>query len=231
MSTAVRESMAVPLGALPGDWSLADLQIHLGGVSLERIRLFPPPGYATEEDVESIEAHEGRLFELEDGILVEKTVGWYESLLAVLIGTELSLYLAQHDLGKVLGADGALRILPGIVKIPDVSFISWNRWPKEKLPRGGIPALIPDLVIEVLSKSNAPAEMDTKLDRYFHSGVRLVWYIDPGTQTAKAYSSPSDVATVGVDDVLDGGDVLPGFQLSLRKLFEEADRQAPETAE
>jgi Uma2 family endonuclease len=211
----------------PHHWTLADLQRHLGGVSAERIRLVPPPGFATEEDVLQIQASEDRLCELEDGTLVEKVMGWYESLLAVLICTEIRIYLKTHDLGQVLGSDGSLKILPGMVKIPDVSFVGWGRFPSERLPRRPIPALVPDLAVEVLSETNTKAEMNRKLQQYFQAGVRLVWYIDPETRTADSFTGPSDVTHVDPGGSLDGGDVLPGFRLSLAELFEQADRQGP----
>ena len=116
---------------LPGDWSLVDLQHHLGGIALDRIRLFPPPGYATVQDVTDIQEREDRLYELTDGVLVEKTLGWYESLLAGLILTRLNVFLDAHDLGLALGADSALQILPDMVRILDVSFIRWERFPAE----------------------------------------------------------------------------------------------------
>ena len=212
---------------LPAHWTLADLQEHLGGIPLARIRLVPPPGYATEEDVSAIEAREDRLCELVDGVLVEKPIGWYESILAGLILTKLNVYLETHDLGQALGADGCLKLLRGVVKIPDVCFISWKRFPEKKLPRRPIPALVPDLVVEVLSESNTVEEMREKLSMYFEAGVRLVWYVDPATRSAKSYSGPTSFTEVGANGVLDGADVLPGLEISLRELFEKADRQRP----
>ena len=154
-------------------------------------------------------------------------MGWYESLVAMLIGTAINNFLATHDLGKVLGSDGTLKILPGKIKIPDVSFISWDRWPDHKLPRRPVPALVPDLVVEVLSDSNTETEMADKLAKYFLAGVRLVWYVDPDSQTARAFTSPADVTKIDEHGDLDGRDVLPGFRMSLRQLFEEADRVGP----
>ena len=217
-----------PQASLPAEWSLADLQEHLGGIPAERIRLFPPPGYATEEDVIQAAEREGRLCELEDGILVEKPMGWYESLLAGVIIGEINTFLRRHNLGKALGADGTVKILPGILKIPDVSFISWKRWPRTRLPRRPVPALVPDLAVEVLSETNTRREMEDKLHRYFEAGVRLVWYVDPATRAADAYTSPADVKHVEPSGELDGGEVLPGFRLSLANLFQFADRQPPE---
>jgi len=227
MATATPTSTIELQADFPSNWSLADLQEHLGGVPLSRIRMFPPPGFATEEDVLQIVAHEDRLCELEDGILVEKPMGWYESMLACFIITEINLYLRSNDLGKVLGSDGTVKILPRTIKIPDVSFISWERWPKERLPRRPIPALVPDLVVEVLSETNTVKEMDDKLKKYLQANVRLVWYIDPESRTARSFSSPTDVTAIDKNGFLDGGEVLPGFKLSLQELFAHADRQGP----
>ncbi len=215
----------------PGNWSMADLQKHLGDIPAERIRLFPPPGYATEEDVLEIEAREDRLYELENGILVEKPMGWYESLIAMLIGVEIRNYLETHDLGQVLGEGGSVKILPGIVKIPDVSFISWSRFPKERLARRPIPTLIPDLAVEVLSETNTKREMAAKLGQYFEAGVSLIWYIDPATRTATIYESPNEAVQIDETGDLDGRNVLPGLTISLRELFEQADRQRPKSNE
>ena len=226
MSIVAEQNYSPILPVFPTDWSLADLQRHLG-IPAERIRAFPPLGTATEADVERIESTEGRLFELEQGVLVEKTMGWYESALAVLISLEIGIYLRSNDLGKVLGADGCVKLMPGIVKIPDVSFISWSRFPNTKLPRRPIPLLLPDLVVEVLSEANTKIEMDAKLIKYFEAGVQMVWYVDPGTRTARIYNHVNSVQFIASDGELHGGDVLPDFHLSLQTLFEQADRQGP----
>ena len=229
MST-VRETQAGSLerqSLLPVGWSLADLQRHLGDIPAERIRLDPPPGFATEADVLRMEDIEGRLYELENGVLVEKPMGWYESILATWVIHRLHSYLETNNLVQVLGEAGSLKILPGVVKIPDVSFISWSRFPKQKLPRCPIPNLIPDLVVEVLSDTNTMGEMQEKLKKYCESGVRLIWYIDPATRTAISYSSPIDSFDVPSDGEMDGMDVLPGLRMSLAQMFAHADRQAP----
>ena len=69
--------------------------------------------------------------------------------------------------------------------------------------------------------------MADKLEQYFQAGVRLVWYIDPETKTARSYTGVDDVTQAGQDGMLDGGEVLPGFTLSLKSLFTEANRQHP----
>lgn len=230
-SPATLDVAAKPLpNVWPSDWSLADLQQHLGGIPAERIRLVPAPGCATEEDLLDIADHEDRLYELEDGVLVEKPMGWQEAILATIISGEILAYLKTHDLGQVMGADGPLKILPGKIKLPDVAFIGWNRFPPHRLGRRPVPALVPDLVVEVLSDTNTKGEMERKLKQYFEAGVSLVWYIDPKKRSARVFTSPTAVTELDQDGSLDGGQVLPGFQLSLRWLFDRADRRGPAPA-
>ena len=156
------------------DLTIADLLHRLGGISGKRVHLFPSPGTATEKDVIKVHDRTNRLCELVDGVLVEKVMGFDESRFAVLLVSFLFNHLRQHDIGTLLGADGMVRLFPGLVRIPDVAFISWKRFPKSKRERGEIPTVAPDLVVEVLSKGNTRREMAMKLDEYFRAGVRLV---------------------------------------------------------
>jgi Uma2 family endonuclease len=204
------------------EWTVADMIEHMGGIPAKRIRMHPSPGTATLKDVLEVEARTGRSCELVDGVLVEKTMGYFESLVAVEIAYLMKAYLEPRGLGIVLGADGTLRILPEQVRIPDVCFISWDHFPNRELPKEPIPSLAPDLAVEVLSEGNTEGEMQRKLRDYFSAGVRLVWYIDPRARTAKSYTSPEQCVLVGEDQGLSGADVLPGFELSLSELFARA---------
>ena len=107
--------------------TVADLLERFGPMPAGRIRTNPPPGTATEQDVIDIEEQESRLCELVDGVLVEKTVGIYESYLALRLGHFLSGFVERHRLGIVVGADGMMRLAADLVRIPDVSFVSWNQ--------------------------------------------------------------------------------------------------------
>ena len=144
--------------------TLADLRKRLGGVALERIWFHPAPGTATEKDVIEAEERENRLCELVDGTLVEKAMGFEEARLAGRLIYLVSAYLEQNDLGICVGADGMLRIAPGLVRIPDMSFITWDRLPGRKSPREPIPDLAPDLAVEVPSEGNTKPEMARKCE-------------------------------------------------------------------
>jgi Uma2 family endonuclease len=219
--------MATATTAPPVIETIADLLDRLG-VPPQRIRFHPPPGTATEADVLLRPKGEKRLFELVEGVLVEKPMGVYESLLAAWLIRFLGRFLDQHDLGFLLGADATLRLEPGLVRLPDVSFVSWDHFPERKLPRQRVPSLAPDLAVEVISEGNTATEMENKLQEYFTAGVRLVWYVYPETRTVEVYTSPTDVRLLGEEDTLEGGSVLPGFRLSIQEWFEKAGEREPE---
>jgi Uma2 family endonuclease len=205
--------------------TVAELLKKLGGIPAERVLLDPPPGTATEKDVLAVEQREGRICELVDGVLVEKAMGLEESFLALQIAYFLQGFLKQQHLGFLAGADGTLRLWPGLVRIPDISFISWDQLPNRKIPKKPIPDLYPDLAVEVISRKNTKAEIDRKLHEYFRSGTRLVWVVDPRKRTVRVYTAPDQSRLFTEDQSLDGGDVLPGLSLPLREVFAQLEEE------
>jgi Uma2 family endonuclease len=204
--------------------TLADLQKRLGGIPLERIWFQPAPGTATEKDVIEADVRENRLCELVDGTLVVKAMGFEESRLAGRLIYLVNSYLDQNDLGICVGAAGMMRIAPGLVRIPDLSFIAWERLPGRESPKDPIPDLAPDLAVEVLKEGNTKAEMARKVREYFEAGVTLVWLIDPRKRTARVFSALEKSVLVRADQALNGGDVLPGFVLILSDLLDRGRR-------
>lgn len=200
--------------------TFADVQAAVGDIPSERIRIHPTPGNATEEDVLRIYQHEKCLCELIDGVLVEKPVGAYEAYLATWLAQLIGPFIHAHDLGILLGAHGALKLAPTLVRIPDLAFISWAQLPHRRFPKQPIPTLYPDLAIEVLSESNTRAEMSRKLHDYFRAGTRLVWYLAPDRLEMYVYRSVTERTVVTLEQTLDGGDVLPGLAVPMQHLFE-----------
>ena len=206
--------------------NIAELLERLGDIPPDRVRMQPPPGLATEADVLTcLEAPRKCLCELIDGVLVEKPMGFKESMLAVYLGSLLNVFVRPGNLGLVTAPDGTVRLWAGRVRIPDLAFFSWDRIPGRRVPREPIPTLAPDLAIEILSASNTVREMELKRQDYFNVGVRLVWEIDPVARTVHVYTAPDQRTTLNEGDTLVGDPVLPGFQLPLRELFAELDRQ------
>ena len=205
----------------PPIWDAVRLAERFGPIPMDRICTNPPPGLATEEDVVWFDNHADRLYELVDGILVGKTMGAYESMLAVEFARLLKNFVKPRKLGAILGEAGLLRLAPGLVRIPDVAFLSMEKFPGGRFPKGKILGAAPDLAVEVLSESNTKQEMAEKLNDYFTAGARLVWYVDAGKRQVEVFTSPTQSRIVREDELLDGSDVLPGFELNLRELFAE----------
>ena len=128
----------------------------------------------------------------------------------------------------VAGEGGTFQLGINLVRIPDVSFISWERLPGGEVPEEPVPLLTPDLAVEVISRANTPKEMAEKLREYFEKGVRLVWYVRPKSRVVDVYTAPDHFTRLTASMRLDGGDVLPGFSVQVGELFEMPKRPAAE---
>lgn len=206
--------------------TLADLLQRLGGVPLERILFQPSPGTATPRDVLDIQQREGKRCELVAGVLVEKACGFREAALIAHLTGLLNRSVLPGDLGILTGPDGALELLPDLVRTPDLAFTRWDRLPGRRRPEALISRIVPNLAIEVLSNSNSTGEMAVKRQDYFVSGVEMLWEIDPDHRTVANLDFGEGVSTMlRMGDALTGGTVLPGFSLSLMELFAELERR------
>ena len=221
MATVLR----VPIPPSPMDWTMADVQERLDGIPAGRIRTFPAPGTATEEDVLRVMSRTGRICELVDGILVEKVMSSFGSRLAAILIYLIEAFLDDHDLGVVLGEAGFLKLVPTMVRAPDVSFIRWERFPNGDFPEEAIWPVVPDLAVEILSPGNTEPEMQRKVGEYFKAGSRRVWLVDPASRTARVFTSSRRFTVVDENGSLDAGDVLPGFSVTLKQWFVRARRQ------
>lgn len=163
---------------------------------------------------------ENRGAELVDGTIVEKQMAnessWLGGEILILIG----LYIRDRKLGRVFGPENGLKIWaahPDRVRKPDVTFIRSGKLPGNR-PVRGWQTTVPDLVVEVVSPSDEAEDLERKLSEYREAGVPLIWVVYPGTRSAQVLTQKSRL-DVGANGDLDGGNVLPGFSLSLEELF------------
>ncbi len=218
MATLLLDSETIP--------TVRDLLRGLGGIPAERVLMHPQPGEATEADlIRLLDGEPKKLCELIDGTLVEKAVGMAESLIGSRLGYELRGFGLKHDLGEPCGADGPVRVLAGNVRLPNISFFLYDNVPNGMIPTDSICDLVPDLAVEVMSKSNTQAEIRRKRLELFNSGTRLFWEIDPRKKTVAVYTSPTDKTLLKEGDTLTGGSVLPGFEIALAYLFAKPGRR------
>ncbi len=167
---------------------------------------------------------DGKNFELVNGLLVEKNRGWEASYVAGQLYALFAMFLRKRSLGWIVGEGASYQCFPQdttMVRKPDMSFISFERMPKTTPPPLGHCTIAPDLVVEVVSPRNTYSEIDEKVQDYLRAGVRLVWVINPETQTAHIYRLHESTARLlRGDDPLDGEEVVPGFSCRLSELFQ-----------
>jgi Uma2 family endonuclease len=212
---AVRTPASAPRFKRADEWLRS-----LGNIPPHRILLDPPPGTATVDDVIRLSDHEDRGVELVDGTLVEKPAGYIESVIAANVIRLLGPWAKAGNRGLVSSEHGMIRMLVGNIRMPDVAFVRREDLPGGQAPREAAPQIAPALAVEVLSPSNTDEEMRIKLREYFDSGVRVVWMLDPPTQTLRVYDGPDRFRQLTRDDVLEGGTHLPGFSVQVGALFE-----------
>jgi Uma2 family endonuclease len=163
-----------------------------------------------------------KFYELVDGEIVELTPSSaVPTIVALRAGRFIVDHVDEHNIaGYVAGADGGFKLSEKDVYSPDVAYISKERQPK--LPDRFFPGA-PDLAVEVVSPTDKETSVRRKALRYIKFGVRLVWVIYPDEKVALVYrpseSGDAVVQEIGIDGILDGGDVLPGFKLPLRDLY------------
>ena len=73
--------------------------------------------------------------------------------------------------------------------------------------------------MEVMSPGDTVEEVEEKILDYLEAGTRLIWITNPRTRTITVYRSLTDIRVLTVDDTLDGGNVLPGFSVSIKNVF------------
>jgi Uma2 family endonuclease len=164
-------------------------------------------------------------FELVDGRLVERNMGWESSEIAARILILLGIFLREHPLGRLAGADAGYRCFPdapGKVRQPDVSFIRSTRLPADRTPAGHCP-IAPDLAVEVISPGDLAYEVDEKVSEYLKAGVPLVWVVNPHGRTVRIHrprgAARPSVSELEAGDAITGEDVLPGFPCGVREFF------------
>jgi len=143
-------------------------------------------------------------------------------LASTLIGI-LSSFARTAGLGRVQ-MEMLFLIIPakGLQRRPDLSFVSFNRWPRERrVPKTNTWDVVPNLAIEVVSPTNTANGVMEKTKEYFEAGVERVWVIYPEFAIIYDYDSPTSVHILTRNQTLDGGTVLPGLQVPLTELFED----------
>ena len=165
---------------------------------------------------------EGVRGELIRGVLHETMpTGHEHGRVVINLAAELRHFAKQHRLGTVVGSDSGIWLErdPDTVREPDIAFTSAERLPVDHRVMG-YSEVVPDLVVEVVSPSDSRRAVLDKVAMWTGHGVRLVWVVHPGPRTVEVHTAEGRVSALGIEDDLDGMDVVPGFLCPVSAVFE-----------
>ena len=165
---------------------------------------------------------DGFRYELVKGELVKMApAGSEHGKLAMRVGWRLAQHVESQNLGNVYAAETGFQLAsnPDTVRAPDVAFVRQERVAEAGEVRGFWPGA-PDLAVEVVSPGDTYAEVEDKVLDWLDAGTLMVAVVNPRQRTVTIYRSRADIVILTRDDLLDGNNVVPGWILPIRELFE-----------
>ena len=173
----------------------------------------------TAEELERLPSDEWR-YELIEGVLHKMAAAsYYHAKLANRFAHRLTTYVEAHQLGEVSGESGwVIATTPDTVRIPDAAFLVQQRVATGQEVTG-FQRGAPDLVLEVISPNDSYSEVAMKVDEWLGAGPRMVVVIDPRKRRIRVHRPNTVPLLLTEADTLDGGDVVPGWQLPVREIF------------
>ncbi|WP_416309803.1 Uma2 family endonuclease [Spirulina sp. 06S082] len=156
-----------------------------------------------------------------DGTLITMApTGQISSNRELKVGAYLFAFVESNNLGEVFSSSGGFRFPNGAVRSPDAAFIA-----KDRLPEGWdtgedkFCSIVPDLVVEIRSKTDSLKMLKEKMEEYIENGVKLGWLIDRAHRQAFVYRGDGSITQYRENAILSGEEVVPGFTLDLKKLL------------
>ena len=175
--------------------------------------------FMTAAELEQARLPDG-LWEVIDGELVAMSpTGRPHTRIVIKLIYFLTIYVLPRRLGEVLAPDSGIVLSerPLVVRVPDTAFIRAERL--HDVDDMGFFRVVPDLVVEVVSPSDRAGQVIAKALLWLEAGATVVWSVDPESETVTIFKAGQAPRSLTVNDMLDGGDVLPGCALPLRELF------------
>lgn len=164
---------------------------------------------------------DGFRYELVQGELRQMTpAGNVHGRVVMNFGISLGSYIKEHNIGVVYAAETGFKLAtnPDTVRAPDVAFVSRARVEAVGEVEGFWPGA-PDLAVEVISPGDGYADVEEKVFDWLDAGTKMVVVVNPRQRSATAYRSQTDIIALTEADVLNGADVVPGFELAVRDIF------------
>lgn len=154
-------------------------------------------------------------FELLNGKVIEVPSNPFASVIAARLITQIGMYLLQNEIDGHVSGEGGGFIINGQVFAPDVAY-------SRDLPTNkGYEDTPPLLAVEVISDPHSNTEqtdLRRKLAHYMRAGI-VTWIVDYVAKQVEVHIPGGNIQLCGADDMLAGGDVLPGFALHVKDIF------------
>lgn len=136
------------------------------------------------------------------------------------ISIEIGIWNRRHKLGIAFDSSTGFTLPNGAERSPDTAWIRQDRW--DVLPKGEqkkFARITPDFVVELRSDNQSLSALREKMDEYMEAGCRLAWLVDPQKRRTYVYAENGDIQTFKFEDVLSGGEILPGLEVIMAEIL------------
>jgi Uma2 family endonuclease len=178
----------------------------------------------TIEDYAALEEPSGVRYELSEGdLIVTPSASFFHNELRDEFNKQLKTFVKSHKLGSVT-SETDVQLAENVVRRPDVAFIRAGRLLGVDLDQVPLP-VVPDLVIEIVSKNDRAADLLLKVSQYLAAGVQVVWLLYPSAWLAHRYTAGKlepEVRRAQDGGKLEEPELLSGFSLALTEIFQSS---------
>jgi Uma2 family endonuclease len=164
---------------------------------------------------------DGFRYELIEGELKQMSpAGHNHGRIIMRLAAPLARHAEENGLGEVYAAETGFLITtnPDTVRAPDIAFVKQERVDEVGETKSYWPGA-PDLAVEVASPNDKVSEIKEKVKEWLEAGTPLVWVVSPKLHAVTVYRSLTDTVILTERDILDGGEIIPGFSYPIAKLF------------
>ncbi len=187
------------------------------------LRLKLPAGWEPTDQalIEISERNAAWRFELtaERELVIMSPEGLGSSIRGEEFSSQIWLWSSSGGGGRVFGPQMGVRLQDSSVQMPDVSWISEALWSNRDPDAEALLHDCPDLIVEIVSKSDSVDDQRSKMEQWIANGARLGWLIDPFRDLALIYRPGAEPEELARPDSLSGEAVCVGLEVSLERVW------------